>query len=338
MPALFLTGTGGPEKLVYRDDAPLPVIKPSEVLVEVAAAGLNRTDVNTRLGWYDETGEGAGWAGEGLRFPLIQGADVCGRIVATGSERLAPRLGERVVIQPCLVSQRKNGQDQWLGSERPGGFAGYVAAPAADTHRIESALSDAELASLPCAFGTAQNLLMRAGLKAGERIGVTGASGGLGSALVLLAKAQGAEVLALASAKKAGAVARALGVTTLSTDEDLGPQLGGASLDLVADVVGGPLFARVLKLLKTGGRYATSGAAGGAQVALDLRTLYLRDITLIGATSQSRRAFVAMLDLVERGAVRPLPVRTFPLADFHAAQRAFEAREEPGSVVVIPPR
>ena len=336
MAAVQLTGTGGPEKLVYRTDIPLPVPQANAVLIKVGAAGLNRTDVNTRLGWYGEGEEGVGWSGA-LKFPLIQGADVCGRIVGVGSRRLAHRLGERVVVQPCLVSLRRKGLDQWLGSERPGGFAGFVAAPAADVHPIDSALSDADLASLPCSWGTAANLIHRARLKAGETVLVTGASGGLGAGVVALARARGARPIAIASTGKRAEVEQALGVPTLSHQEDLRTQLGATAVDLVIDAVGGELFPRLLEVIRPGGRYATSGAAGGAKVTLDLRKLYLSDLTLVGATSQSRAAFLSMIGHVERGEARPLPVRAFALSDFHAAQAAFEARARLESVVVIPP-
>ena len=198
MTAMVLTGHGGYEQLSYRTDFPRPSPLAGEVLIRVGAAGINNTDINTRIGWYSDSAAEDGsvtdgsWTGEALGFPRIQGADVCGRVVAVGLGVDPARLGQRVLVQACLVSLRQGLLDVWLGSERDGGFAQYVSVPSADAHRINSALSDAELASFPCSYATAENLLTRSGVKAGERVLITGATGGVGSAAVQLAKRRGA--------------------------------------------------------------------------------------------------------------------------------------------------
>ena len=204
MAAVLLTGHGGFDKLEYREDVTVPQPKMGEVLIQVMAAGINNTDINTRTAWYSKTNEGVTegdgsttgaeasgdgtWGGASLRFPRIQGIDVCGRIVAVGSGVDSSRVGERVLVEPCLREpvQWKPFKAHFLGSECDGGFAQYCVAPAIHAHKIECPLTDAELASFPCAYSTAENLLHRMKLAAGETVLVTGASGGVGSAAVTL--------------------------------------------------------------------------------------------------------------------------------------------------------
>ena len=343
MSAMQLTGHGGYDRLVWRTDVPTPRAGPGEVLIRVGAAGLNNTDINTRIGWYAAGADGdgpvtdGGWAGDALAFPRIQGADVCGRIVAVGSGVAAGRLGQRVIVQSCLVSLRGDGPDLWLGSERDGGFAQYVAVPSADAHTIDSPLSDVELASFPCSYGTAENLLTRAGVRAGDRVLVTGATGGLGSAAVQLAARRGAEVVAVVSADKRDACADLGAARLVNRGEDLVRILGPNSLDVVIDGVGGPGFAVLPELLKPRGRYAVSGAVAGARVELDLRRLYLKDLTFYGCTAQDAGVFRALEGHIERGEVRPLVAAVFPLQDLVAAQEMFLARRHVGKLVVVPP-
>ena len=343
MSAMLLTGHGGTDRLSWRTDVPTPRPGPGEVLIRVGAAGLNNTDINTRIGWYaqrdadDGPVTDGGWAGGALAFPRIQGADVCGRIVALGTGVAATRLGQRVLVQSCLVSLRTGGPDIWLGSERDGGFAQYVAVPAADAYAIASPLTDVELASFPCSYGTAENLLTRAGVKAGERVLITGATGGLGSAAVHLAARRGAEVIAVVSADKLDACSDLGAARLVTRDDDLVTLLGENSLDVVIDGVGGPGFTRLSDLLKLRGRYAVSGAVAGATVSLDLRKLYLKDLTFFGCTAQDAGVFAALVGHIERAEVRPLVAAVFPLQDLVAAQEMFLARRHVGKLVVVPP-
>ena len=160
MCAVLLVGHGGPDQLVYRRDVPVPLPGPGELLIAVRAAGVNNTDINTRIGWYSTSTENAqpedgSWTGAGLAFPRIQGADVCGEVVAVGEGVDEGRGGERVIVQSCLRSLERDGREQWLGSELDGGFAQLVRAPAADTYRVECTLTDAQLAAVPCSYATA---------------------------------------------------------------------------------------------------------------------------------------------------------------------------------------
>jgi len=361
MRAVLLTGHGGPEVLELRDDVPLPTPAYGEVLIAVGACGINNTDINTRVGWYSKRVTGAtpgadgasgvsddaddgGW-GAALRFPRIQGADVAGRIVAVGEGVAASRVAERVLVDPWLrdpddpADRSKAG---YLGSERDGGFAEYTTVPSVNAYAINSACSDAELATFPCASSTAEHMLTRAALEEGETVVVTGASGGVGSALVQLAKRRGAFVIAIAGRTKLDAV-RALGADFVVARDsfDLAAAVRahapGGEIDVAADIVGGAGFTMLIDLLRRGGRYVTSGAIAGPIVDLDLRTLYLRDLTLIGATVMPRDIFARLVDYIEKGEIKPLLAKTFDLADLAAAQTEFLAKTHVGNFVVVPP-
>ena len=195
-------------------------------------------------------------------------------------------MGERVLVEPCLreADGAVLATPWYLGSECDGGFAQYVRVAARHAHRVDSRLSDVELASFPCSYSTAENMLTRAGLGAGETVLVTGASGGVGSAAVQLARARGAEVIAVTSPGKADAL-RELGArATLGRDADYARELGAGSVDVVVDLVAGDSWPQLLDVLRPGGRYAVSGAIGGPIVELDVRTLYLKDLSLFGCT------------------------------------------------------
>jgi NADPH:quinone reductase-like Zn-dependent oxidoreductase len=335
MRAALLTATGGPEVLQVRADVPVPQPTEGEVLIEVGACGLNNTDLNTRRGWYGESG----WDGA-LALPLIQGADVCGRVVALGAGADPGLLGRRVLVDPWI--RRSSGSDwrdhtAYLGSELDGGFAEYCIVPSGNAHPIDSALTDAELATFPCSWSAAENMLARADLSPGERIAIPGASGGVGSALVQLAKVRGAHVTAITGPGKSEAVG-ALGADAVLTRET--PDVPGAAaglsgpFDVVADIVGGRDVPGWWGALRRGGRYVCAGAIAGHIVDLDLRTLYLNDLTLIGATACPPEVFRTLIALIESSAVRPVLAATYPLEQIHEAQEAFETKKHVGSIVI----
>ncbi len=353
MAAVQLTGHGGFETLRYREDVPVPRAGPGEVLIRVQAAGINNTDINTRIGWYasdrtgstDEAGASAqpapakgDWSGAGLKFPRIQGADASGTIVAVGEGVASSRIGERVIVQGCLRSLTRDNITPWLGSERDGAFAQFVAAPAADTYAVRADLSDEQLAAVPCGYGTAENLLTRAGVRSGERVLITGASGNVGIAAVQLAKLRGAEAIAVAAREKFDAM-RALGANRcLAREESPLDALGANSVDVAIDVVGGKQWPALLQVLKPRGRYAVSGAIAGPRVALDLRPLYLKDLTLFGCTGQAESVFPNLVSYLERGALVPPVARTYALKDIVAAQEAFLSKRQLGKIVLLPPK
>lgn len=176
----------------------------------MGACGVNNTDLWTREGAYGR-GHEAAWMGPAFHFPRIQGLDAVGHIVAVGESGDATRIGQRVLVNPCLYAGDHDGLAglQVVGSERDGGFAQFLCVPSANALPIHSEHSDAELATFMTPYMTAEHMLRRAGLRAGERIFITGASGGVGSALVQLALLRGAEVVALSSRAKVAAIDQA---------------------------------------------------------------------------------------------------------------------------------
>lgn len=337
MSGVLLTGHGGPEVLEWRDDLAVPVPGPGEVLVRVAAAGVNNTDLNTRIGWYAKGDDGsAGWSGAPFALPRIQGADVCGRIAAVGAGVDPARIGERVLIEPVIreVAGKPLETPWYFGSECDGGFAQFTRVASRHAHAIRSDLSDVELASFPCSYSAAETMLTRAGLKSGETVLVTGASGGVGSAAVQLARARGARVIAVTSPSKA-ALLRALGAErTLNRGDDPVAALGANSVDVVVDLVGGAKWPALLEVLRPSGRYAVAGAIAGPMVALDLRTLYLKDLTFFGCTIFAPEVFTALVGRIERGEIKPLVAETFALKDITAAQQAFAEKGHLGKIVL----
>lgn len=352
MRAMLLTGHGDVTALEYRTDVPIPDPGPGEVLVRVRAAAVNNTDINLRTGWYSKadaepTGPArdgtstaaadAGWTGRPVVFPLIQGADACGEIAAVGDGVSSTRLGERVLINPVLrpPADAPGAPIRYLGSDCPGAFAEFVTVPGINAVAVRSTLSDAELASFPCSYTTAENLLTRARVSAADTVLVTGASGGVGAAAVQLAHRRGARIIAVAAAAKATAI-QALGAAkVVARGEDLQARLRGQPMDVVIDVVGGSAFPALLGLLRPGGRYAVAGAIGGAHVALDLRTLYLKDLSMYGCTIPDPAVFTSLVRYIEKGEIRPLVARTFALRDLAAAQEAFLEKAHVGKIVAL---
>lgn len=350
MRGVVLTGYGGLDKLAYHDDLPTPHPDSDEVVIQVGACGMNNTDINTRTGWYSKSvsgatgdtagtsnGEDGSWGG-GLSFPLIQGADPVGRVVAVGDDVDDKRLGERVLIDAWM---RDPGGDlekaEYLGSERDGGYAEYVAVPAANAHQIESDLTDVELASFPCSYATAEHMIHRASVAEGEWVLVTGASGGVGGALIQLSKRRGAQVVALTSAAKIEAVSE-LGADVVidRTIEDPAGAIVAATggVDVFADVVGGELFPKLLETIKRGGDYTTAGAIAGPIVSLDLRTLYLHDLTMHGATVLPEEVFANLVSYIEKGEIEPIVAATYPLEQLAVAEEAFMVKDHVGAIVI----
>jgi len=356
MKAVLLNGHGGFEQLEYRDDVPVATPRAGEVLIRVGAAGVNNTDINTRTAWYSRSviegttadagasgiaaarSEDSGWTGLPLSFPRIQGADACGRIVAVGDGVDSRRIGERVLVEPVFRITDGSGQAQaiYFGSECDGAFAEFARVPAVHAHTISCGLTDAELASFPCAYSAAENMLTRLNLKSGETALVTGASGGVGSAAVQLARRRGATIFAVASASKAAAVASLGAAQVIAPDTDPVTEFGREKIDAVVDVVGGVRFPALLEVLRRGGRYAVAGAIAGPIVELDLRTLYLKDLRLLGCTVFETEIFGRLVTYIERGEIKPLLAGVHPLADIVLAQQEFLAKRRMGKIILVP--
>jgi NADPH:quinone reductase-like Zn-dependent oxidoreductase len=358
MNAFVLMRHGGLDALEFNTDWPTPVPTGQQVLVRVSACGLNNTDVNTRTGWYSKTVDQATtgdayeavddddptWGGAPISLPRIQGADMVGTVVAVGPDADAGMIGKRVMSDNWLrdwddpLNKDKTG---YFGSECDGGFAEYAVIDQRNVAAVQSPLTDAELATFSCSYSTAEGMLARANVGPGDRVLITGASGGVGSALIQLAKRRGAVVIAMASEAKHDEV-RAIGPDHILSrgPADLAGALkqatGDDTVTVVADIVGGDYFSTLIDVLARGGRYTCSGAIAGPIVSLDLRTFYLRDLTFTGSTVILPHVFTDLVGYIERGEVRPVLAATYPLSELHAAQQAFIDKTHTGNIVVCP--
>lgn len=342
MRAMLLTGYGGYDKLHYRSDLPVPTPRDDEVLIKVGACGVNNTDVWTREGAYGAD-EQAGWQGSAFEFPRIQGADIVGQIVAVGAQVPGDRVGQRVMVNPTLYGSGAQGlfDASYIGSERDGGFAEFACVPDQNAHAIASPLSDVALATFMTSYLTAEHMLNRGALQAGETVLVTGASGGVGSALVQLARVRGARVIAVIGRGKEQHLAD-LGVDGILFRGEadyrtaLQKQMPGAGVDVVADIVAGEQVAQLIDLLRVGGRYVTAGAIAGAMVTLDWRKLYLKHLTLLGATMGTQDESRQIVAYVAGGQLKPLLAGTYPLEQLVRAQQDFKAKTHFGKLVIVP--
>lgn len=358
MNAYVLTGHGGFEVLQFKEDWPTPVAGSDDVLIKVAACGLNNTDVNTRSGWYSKavveatTGdayetvgeEDPAWGGSPITFPRIQGADAVGVIVAVGANVDASFIGKRVMTDNWLrdwnepLNKHKTG---YFGSECDGGFAQYTKTHWKNVGIVDSDLSDAELATFSCSYSTAEGMLNRANVGAGDRVLITGASGGVGGALIQLAKRRGAYVIAMASQAKHGEVGKLNPDAILPrSPKDLGAALKAATghdkVTVVADIAGGDYFATLIEVIDRGGQYTCSGAIAGPIVSLDLRTMYLNDLTFSGSTVIPPHVFEDLVGYINKGELKPMLAAQYPLKDLHEAQQTFIDKKHTGNIVVCP--
>ena len=354
MKAVVTTGNGDYHRLDYRD-VPIPQTGPGEVLLRVLAAGINNTEINTRLGWYSSSVDSGtehfsesdrdateladgGW-NAATPFPFIQGTDCCGEVVARADDVDSLPIGRRVLVRACMRAQGYQSLENiWMASDFDGAFAQYVKLPATEVFAIDCHWSDIELATIPCAYGTAENMVHRAEVSGADHVLVTGASGGVGSAVVQLAKRRGARVTAIAGASKIDALL-GLGVDrAITRGTDLIGELGQSSVDVIIDNVAGEGFTALLKLLRRGGRYASSGAIAGPMVNMDMRDFYLKDLQLIGCTSWDEPVFPNLISYIEAGDIVPLVVKTYPLEDIAVAQQEFLKKTHFGNFVLIPPQ
>jgi NADPH:quinone reductase-like Zn-dependent oxidoreductase len=340
MTAAVTMGHGGPEMVEIHHDWPRPRPSRGEVLIRVAAAGINNTDIWTREGAYgssDDPDATAGWRGHPLEFPRIQGADIVGEVVDLGSDASENLLGRRVIVDPAAEYDEWGSPSALVGSEVDGGFGEFHVSAVDRVHDVtNSPLSDAQLACLPIAYATALGMIGAADCRQHERVLVTGASGGVGLAAVQLLAHLGCRVIAYTTEAKSSVVTASGADEILIRGQD---RLGDSpEVDVVLDVVGGPEFSELVSALHTGGRLAVVGAIAGPLVQLDLRQIYLRQRHIIGSTMHTKETFRRLVELAGRGAVSPVVAETFPLSRFAAAQAAFVRKDFVGKLVLWPDR
>lgn len=360
MRAVVLTGHGGIDKLEYREQYPVPNIGEKEVLVQVGACALNNTDINVRVGWYEANNKSGitfdvvkngfqdmktilgTWERKEMSFPRIQGASIAGTIVAVGSKVSNERIGERVVVDPIIREKKLPPyapRVQYLGMEKDGGYADYVSVPAENAIKVNSNTSFAHLSTLPCAYQTAEEMQIRAGVKRNDVVVVTGASGGVGLANVQLAKLRGAQVIAISSRSKKEQVLEHGADKVLTRDDgDIGEQLkatiGEHGATVALDVVGGEDFNKLCNILDREGRLSTAGALVGPAVNIDLRDLIYKDLQYFGICFPEPEALSNLVNYVESGRLNPIVHELFPLEKLSEAQLAFGSKNYVGKLVI----
>lgn len=342
MNAVLLTGFGGSENLHYTQvDCPTP--KKDEVLIKVGACSVNNMDLNLRNQWYgqdfqdiqqieNEAFHSGSWQhSEGVKLPMIQGADIVGQVVEIGTDVEPTLLKQRVIVDPYVAATGR-----YVGSEINGGFAEFTVIPATNVYPINSSLSDIELATFPCSYSTAENMLTKAQVTSKDTVLITGASGGVGSALIQLSKIRGATVIAIIGADKIS-YAKDLGADYVyPRNEQLASKVIQHQITVSLDVVGGRYFALLTKALAVGGRYVCSGAIDGPLVSLDLRDLIYKDLQLKGATRLEPEVFPNLVSSIEQGLLKPLVAKVFHLPQLQQAQQFFQTKTFFGKVVITP--
>lgn len=351
---MVLTGHGGIDRLEWRTDWPVPVPKAGEVLVRITACAKNNTDRKVREGLYSTADDGAvtsfAMAGNTLRFPRIQGADVVGHVVAVGKDVSPERIGERGLLDFNIYPDARrdlNLAPDYYGHGADGGYAEYGAFPSDQFHHTPNPdLSDAELATLGlCSWQTGYHMLTSAGVAAGEHVLVTGASGGVGTALIQLCRVIGAVPHAIASPGKAAAL-KALGAeTVLDRSGDWPRALAGIAIDAAMDLVGGAMtvpliqaMCRDLRARRTPPRLSIAGAGGGNVTPLPWTLIYLNQVQIFGVSHGTRAEAEQLIAWIRDGRLKPVLAETLPLSRLHDAETRFTARgaDFVGKMVIVP--
>lgn len=361
MTAMVLTGHGDIDKLQYRQDITTPHPTPGQVLVQVTATAKNNTDRKAREGLYPTKGkeEVTSFAMGGsptLTFPRIQGADIAGRVVAVGNGVDASRIGERGLLDFNIYADERrdiNLTPDYYGHGADGGYAEYVAVPADQFHHVPNPeLQDAELAAMGmCSYQTAYHMMTSANVSAGERVLVTGASGGVGTALMQLCRILGAIPYAVSQLDKADALL-ALGAEAVIDRGDLATfvervlaETSGKPIDAVMDLVGGQMTDLFIDTMivdmqqrRSYPRLSIAGASGGNISEVMWTRIYLYQVQIFGVSHGTREEAEQLIEWICSGALKPVLHAAFKLSDLHNAERYFVNRNSNylGKIVIVP--
>ena len=359
MKAMVLKGHGGCDKLEYRE-VPTPKPGPGEVLVQVTATGKNNTDRKAREGLYPtKKGEITSFQVGGhptLLFPRIQGADIAGRVAEVGEGVSESRIGERGLLDFNIYANDRrdiNLTPDYYGHGADGGYAEYVALPSDQFHHIANQeLSDAEVASMGmCSYQTACHMLTSAHIRSGERVLVTGASGGVGTALIQLCRIIGAVPYALSKQDKTDALIR-LGAEAVLDRSDMSTFLervkketGGKPFDAVMDLVGGEMTDTFIDAMifdmnarDTYPRLSIAGASGGNISEILWTRIYLYQVQIFGVSHGTRDEVEQLMAWIRSGQLKPVLHGAFRLSDLHHAEEYFVNRSSNylGKIVIVP--
>ncbi len=330
MQAVYIEAHGGPEVLTL-GERPEPQVQAGEVKIRVKTTALNRLDLYTRDG------------GRGLERefppPLILGGDCAGEVAECGDGVVGFKPGDRVVVNPRLSCMQcapcLAGQDdlcrgsRFLGTAIDGSYAGFISIPATNAHLLADSVSFEQAAAAPTTYLPVWNMLVRRlQLKSWQTVLVLSASAGVGTAAIQVAKdVIGAKVIATTSSPEKAAKATELGADVVINykEEDIRERVreitGGAGVDCVVDHVGADFFAPAFASLRTGGRYGICGATTGLRTELHLGLLFSQQKEIYGVYMGTKEDMREIVELMNRGAVKPVVDRTFPLAEVAAAHK-----------------
>lgn len=332
---------GGPEVLKL-EEFPTPIPGPGEVLVELHAAALNHVDILVR----------EGWPGLNLEMPHISGSDGSGVIAALGSGVEDLQEGDRVVINPnigcgecdaCLAGHDNRCRD-WhlLGETLRGTLAQYVVVPARNVLPLPDDMHFGPAAAASLVYLTAwHSLITRGGLRPGELVLIVGASGGVNTACIQVAKLGGAEVIVVGSSQQKLALAESLGADLLidrSEEADWSKSVyqatGRQGVDVVVDNVGASSMMMSIRAAKKGGRILTVGNTSGAKFEIDNRYIFGKHLSIIGSTMGTLSEFDTVMGLVFKGKLQPVIDRAYPLREIREAEQRLEAGEQIGKIII----
>ena len=334
MRALVLEGHGGQDRLAFRSDWPEPKPGPGEVVVRVGACSLNYHDVFTRRGM----------PGIKVPIPVVPGLDIAGEIEALGEGVEGWSPGARVLIDPIWPERGL------MGEMLDGGLAEKALCSAGQLVPIPEGVSFAQAASLPVAYGTAHRMMFENGhVKAGETVLILGASGGVGNACVLLAKAVGAHVIGAASSQEK--IDRLLGLgadeglnyAETAFEREIWKRYGKpfrrsyeGGVDVVVNFTGGDTWVPSMRALKRGGRMLTCGATAGFDPKTDIRYIWTFELQILGSNSWTVEGLKEMMADIAAGRLDPPIDVELPLEDAAEGVRMLEDREVFGKIVVVP--
>ena len=335
MRAMVLKGHGGPDSLVYDESFPDPECGKNDVIVRVKATSLNYHDIFTRNGM----------PGIKIEMPMICGLDVAGEIAEVGDEVSGWSTGDRVLIDP-----RNRVEGGLVGETIHGGLAEYCRVASHQLVKIPAGVTYDQASSLPVAYGTAHRMMVTIGkIKNDEKVLILGASGGVGTGALLLAKMAGSEVMVCASSEEKMERLKDLGadhaITYMDNQFHKGvyerfgkPGRRGfeGGVNMVVNFTGGETWVPSLRSLKRGGRLVTCGATAGFDPKTDIRFIWTFELQLLGSNSWEREDLTQLMDYIDGGKMNPVIDKILPLKDASEGIRLLEEREVFGKVIINP--
>ncbi|GGF80367.1 zinc-binding dehydrogenase [Azorhizobium oxalatiphilum] len=335
MKAAIIKAHGGPENLVLVDDWARPTAGEGDVVIRVKASSLNYHDVFTRRGM----------PGIKLELPVVPGLDLAGEVVELGAGVTDVKVGDRVLVDP--LNRVEGGL---MGETMDGGLQEFARVRAHQLVPIPDGVTYEQAAALPVAYGTAYRMMFTNGqIKAGDKVLVLGASGGVGTGAVLLAKLAGAHVIACGSSEEKLAKLKEIGAdevidyTQVDFAKEVYARFGKphrrkyeGGVDVVVNFTGGDTWVKSLRALKRGGKLLTCGATAGFDPTEDLRFIWTFELKILGSNSWAREDLSALLGYIAEGKLKPVIDKVLPLEQSAEALRLIEERQVIGKVILAP--